>query len=414
MLLSNTTCMNQIDVLLECSLESLEIDQLLVIFTLNHKCRLTLSKPHTLKRLANANNLLFSKDLTFDTFIELANRSFLGVGCLKYYTPKRCAVEVAKTGQLELLKHIMKEYLLNNNVINDQVLPDSVSVREILDDILVQASKYNRKDIIHYAASKHLLLDYQIVGFSNKLEVVNEKIVMGAAEGGHLDLIQDLCCLRPLSWIFALYRAADGGQLHVIKYIEHNKIFKDYHFKVDWNIVATIALKGGYTDMFYYAISKGANDWDLCTCHCDAAEGGSLELLNYIDANISPIDWHVVALGAVRGKHMDLYDLARTKSKENIIRRGVGTSIFWSLLSDAAAKTNNLDLLVNIISREEFNVKNISSLCHASSEYLDIVNIIIENLPSDYADWHKWYVYAEQEYGNYEVMDLIAKNYTRV
>ena len=88
-----------------------EIDTLIALYSVNKEIKGILDNKHTLK-LLNENLSVF----TFKCFVETANRSFLGKGCLKYYTPSRCAKEAAKKGNVDILKFLIEKGANNWNL----------------------------------------------------------------------------------------------------------------------------------------------------------------------------------------------------------------------------------------------------------------------------------------------------------
>jgi len=165
---------------------------------------------------------ILNKDLTiftFRSFIETANRSFLGVGCFNYYTLDKCTKNLAKNKNIDLLNLLLKS---------------------------------NSESDINWDCMAH-----------------------GAAKGGHLDILMCIFLNEDPKglfthkvktsrkninfWGWILSGAGSGGNLDVVKFLKPYYVSKNCKFLDQklfaWNHVAKNAASKGHTHIVEYLLS---------------------------------------------------------------------------------------------------------------------------------------------------------------
>ena len=205
---NNMYVLNPLYVLLQYKPESFDIDTLIVLYSTCNEIKDLLNNKHTLNIL-NGKLDVFN----FKCFVETANRSFLGKGCLKYYTPDRCATEVARKGHLDILNFLIEKGANN------------------WDWMAYGAAKGGHLDILKLAVEK---------GANNW-----NSIAYGAAEGGNLAILNLLIGKGANNWNYISCGAAKGGHLDILKLA----VGKGAN---DWNWIAEGAAEGGHLEIIFY------------------------------------------------------------------------------------------------------------------------------------------------------------------
>ena len=140
--------MNTLAIILQYGAKSFDIDTLIALYSTSKEIKGVLDNKHYLLNYLDKN----LDDFTFGGFIEAANRSFLGKGCLKYYTPDRCATEVARKGHLDILKLAIEKGADNWNWIAEGAAKGGhLDILEFL--IEKGAAEGGRLEIIEYVNS---------------------------------------------------------------------------------------------------------------------------------------------------------------------------------------------------------------------------------------------------------------------
>ena len=391
-MLSSLSDINELEILLEHYHTSVSVVRLIELYRTSRRNKEILDKLHILDNLVQRFNVKVNGPLTFRSFVEAANRACFGKGSLKYHTPNRCAKEIAKTGDIELIKFVVQKFTEEDDT------------EKTWYTILYNAAKGDHLNIVEYATN--FLYDS-----SNKEgeEEVNEAIIReirdnvgrGAARGGHiklLDFIEERFGITGSSdyWINLSYEAARGGHLNLVKHAEAQvNVLENENKVLSWSTIASEAAIGGHTNVINYAIGKGDIDWSLLAC--SAAQSGSTEIFDFaLLKQNNKVDWTQIAYSALVGDQLEFFDLALDKGAHN-----------YHLIALGAVAGCHLELFIQttLLGRKAYNPPGI--LIEHMCENVDMFKFIFGRIHRGQYDLESLYWFIREKYGNYEILDLI-------
>ena len=368
---------------------SFAIDMLIDIYTTSIVNKDILDDRSILVKIVNTYGLFdVCSPLTFQGVVEAANRACLGVGALDYYTSFRCAREHAKRDDMSILTYVMEEHCQKDYY--------TTNAEYEFDRLLCDAAERHNLEVLEYVIQKY-------IEYCDPSEPRNmsKEVMIGAAKGGHLDIIMATERSGEINsdiWKYVAYNAASKDHMSIEKY-SGSKIDD-----ISWEHVAICAAEGGHLEMFNYAIAseKGVIDWS--NIFQPAAEGGNIEILDIVFTKCdSKVDWNSLAYGALVGGHSHLYDTA-TKNGAND----------WTMVALGAVKGENIDVLKFALTQNITFGDLFDRTVYETPENEEILRILLEyyddvNMNRDDGEWLIAFHEVEKEYGNKEMMSLIKE-----
>jgi hypothetical protein len=154
--------------------------------------------------------------------------------------------------------------------------------------------------------------------------------MLGAARGGHLDIVKFLVRKGANDWNWGMARAAQGGHLDIVEFF----ISKGAR---GWNRGMAGAARGGHLDIVKFFISKGANNWDEGMV--EAARGGHLDIIDFFIGK-GANNWELGMQLAAYGGHLDIVKFLVSKGAND-----------WNGGMEEAARGGHLDIVKFFISK---------------------------------------------------------------
>jgi len=367
----------QLDGALKDFSDLLTIDGLIDLYDIVEYKEL-LNDPCTLKGLFKANKLKIPSaeiDLSFSTFIEAANRSFLGIECLEYFTPPVC---IKNTKSLYVLQHIV------NNICKLK------QTDLIWNTVVYNAAKHNLVEILNY-----LLCTLCI-----NCTYFFDNMAVGAARGGNTNILNFAVTrgIESNTWLKIAYSAAKGGHLNIMELAIENITQLNILNKglvLNWNFLVGKAAEGCNKNIFRYTLGK-VTDWNQVAF--GAARGGNISVLKFVEHQTQVLNWNLIAYKAAEGGHVDICMYALNKNIDA-----------WNLIAHGAVRGGNLELLQFICTKEKIKLEDtIGEL----KDNLEVFSFILDSLETEeYTDWYNLYNKVLTEQGNYDMLDLLEKRF---
>jgi hypothetical protein len=192
--------------------------------------------------------------------------------------------------------------------------------------------------VLYYAAlGGHIDIIQRMIMIENNAENLNISL-LGAAEGGHMDIVNFMIEKGANDWNYGLYGAAEGGHINIVNFM----IEKGAD---DWNGGLYEAARGGHIDIVNIMIEMGADDWNLGLY--GAAEGGHMDIVNLM-IDMGADDWNLGLYGSARYGHIDIVNLMIDMGADD-----------WYRGLYNAAEGGHMDIIKRMIEQGATNVKDI-------------------------------------------------------
>lgn len=397
--------MNTLSILLENFPQYFNVDTLLSVYSTSKLNKYILDNPYVLKLVLSGYKLKIPILLTFKSFVETANRGFLGNGCFNYYTHQKCAEEAAKRGDLDTIKLAFSLNALKLEHNNDwkqnmknigdwkanlQLLDDYCKTKDSKDSWIVNMDRLDFACSLAKISAGNGRVDVFLFS-KDKIEQLYD------ITNGHITQEQKIRNLRVL-WNIIILAAAKGGNKAIFNTsfaeLKKNGLFQ-YKFEHEWSYVIYYAAKGGNPNIlnkileeFNIQIVDNASSkvFILSSMVRGYAASGNTELLkNALDAlvvinkAISKDLWNKIILNAVKGGHTYI----ALNAIDTIKREYGNNSINWCSVSQNAARKGNMDILKLFVSSTskipEFRNRlwpNIMSFAARGND-TDVINFVL-------------------------------------
>jgi len=200
-------------------------------------------------------------------------------------------------------------------------------------------------------------------------------IAMGAARGGRIDILRDMMSRGVIYYDLIGDSAGEGGYQEIVDYVIHmySVMFLQEDLEEMVQNIAYGAARGGHTSIITDIENRvGIRNWDALLAN--AAQGGYDDIVNTCIHHME--DVNIVAYGAAEGGNIHLL--------QDLIDIGADD---WDGIAEYAARGGREDIVRMIISKKEYT-PNLSRIAEGAARggYIHLLKYLIEKGADDWND----------------------------